>query len=119
MLMIILVCGGRHYNGPVGEKLEQLNDTRLIIEGGASGADYLAKQWAKLRGIHYAEVPALWDYYRKGAGPVRNSAMLLLRPDLCVAFPGGSGTADMVQKCINENIPIWRPCAPTTTMEHT
>ena len=64
----------------------------------APGADRLARRWAEKRGIHFAEVPALWDFYgRQAAGPLRNVAMAFLMPDLVVAFPGGSGTASMVQ----------------------
>lgn len=34
----------------------------------------------------------------EGAGPIRNSFMLALGPDLVLAFPGGRGTADMVRQ---------------------
>ena len=35
---------------------------------------------------------------RRGAGPVRNARMLVEKPDLVIAFPGGPGTADMVRR---------------------
>jgi len=35
--------------------------------------------------------------------------MLLLRPDYCLAMPGGSGTADMKQKASAAGVPVWEP----------
>lgn len=95
----VLVCGGRDYGeaDKVEEVLSAL-DPPLIIEGGASGADSLASLWATKNGVHVCTVNALWGFYGKQAGPIRNSAMLALKPDLVVAFPGGRGTADMVEQ---------------------
>ena len=105
--MRVLVTGGRDYKGDV-TCLSQI-DISILIHGDARGADTLAKQHAAIRGIHHAAVPALWDYYYRGAGFQRNSAMLLLQPDYCVAFPGGRGTASMVELCEKNNIPVWKP----------
>lgn len=107
--MIVLVCGGRDYNGDVS-CLSQLPMT-MLVHGGARGADTLADQWAKSNNIHRARVDALWDTRGKAAGMDRNAAMLLLRPDYCVAFPGGRGTEGMVSLCLSRNIPVWRPYA--------
>ncbi len=70
----------------------------MVIEGGARGADRLCRLWCREKGIHVATVEALWDFYDNGAGPIRNSAMLQLKPDIVLAFPGGNGTKDMVKK---------------------
>jgi len=91
----VLVCGGRDYTGDV-VCLSQI-DISILIHGDAKGADTLAKEYAVIRGIHHAAVPALWDYYYRGAGFQRNSAMLLLQPEYCVAFPGGKGTQMMIK----------------------
>jgi len=111
--VIVLVCGGRDYFGDIDEAMNLLHSQfpiELVIHGDAKGADRRGGMWAKNKGIHYAAVPALWDILgRKEAGPKRNSAMLLLKPQYCVAFPGGSGTADMIQKCEAVGIPVWRP----------
>lgn len=95
----VLVCGGRDFTDrqKVKEVLDSL-EPGIVVEGGATGADGIAHAWARLNGVHVASVSALWDHYRKPAGPIRNAAMLLLKPDLVVAFPGGRGTADMVRK---------------------
>lgn len=110
--MKLLVCGGREFNDfeKFKNAMRQLPFIpTMIINGDARGADSLATTWAKMNGIHYAIVPALWDNYHNSAGPLRNSAMLILKPDYCVALPGGTGTADMVKKCKVENIPVWEP----------
>lgn len=106
----VLVCGGRDYYGDV-ECLKQIPGVvDIVIHGGAKGADSRAGAWFESRGIHTAVVKALWDFYDKPAGRKRNVAMLLLRPDYCVAFPGGRGTADMVRrfKALDAG-PVWRP----------
>ena len=97
MAAVVLVTGGRKYNDPgqVDRYLTQLSP-RIIIEGGAEGADRLARAWAFQHGVHCATVEALWSHHGKSAGPRRNRAMAMLKPDVVLAFPGGAGTAGMV-----------------------
>jgi len=112
--MILLICGGRFFNDyeALCAAMRELPFVpEIIIEGGAKGADSLARSWASSNGVHWAEVPALWTNYYKAAGGLRNSAMLLLKPDYCLAMPGNSGTADMVAKCKDNNITVWGPYA--------
>lgn len=112
--MIILVCGGRHYHDyeAVKRALDSISGQGidLVIHGGASGADKLGRAWADENGIHHAEVPALWHRLgRREAGPKRNRAMLLLQPHMVVAFPGRSGTADMIRAAESAGVVVWRP----------
>lgn len=109
---LVLVTGGRKYG--LGEDDEgrrmrnhiyaTLNAIKehygeiMLICGGAPGLDAWAQQWANDMKIHCAVVKAIWNKLGNLAGPIRNSMMLKLRPDVCVAFPGGPGTADMVEK---------------------
>ena len=102
--MRVLVCGGRNYGNitRVAQTLDALarEGTLTIIEGGATGADQIARQWWR----HYSRgeiftVRADWKKNGKAAGPIRNQLMLdHYKPDIVVAFPGGSGTADMVRR---------------------
>ena len=105
--MRVLVCGGRDYSGDVS-CLSMLSIS-ILIHGGARGADLSADSWAKSHGIHCARVDALWDAFGKSAGFKRNSAMLLLQPQYCVAFPGGIGTRMMIELCKKNNIVVWEP----------
>jgi cysteine synthase len=67
-----------------------------VIHGAASGADTLADEWAKGKGIYVSAYPANWKLYGKSAGPIRNQQMMdTEHPDLVVAFSGGRGTAHM------------------------
>jgi hypothetical protein len=100
--MKILVCGGRAYAGKqrlflVLDRLHAERPITLVIQGGATGADALAGQWATRRGIPQKIYRAEWKLHGKAAGMIRNRQMLEEgHPDLVVAFPGGSGTANMV-----------------------
>lgn len=103
--MRVLVCGGRDYKDRevLFRTLSNIDayeyhiDT--IIEGGARGADMLAREWAIENRRGYITVEADWDRFGRQAGPVRNQQMLVqTRPELVVAFPGGKGTADMVER---------------------
>jgi hypothetical protein len=101
--MKLLVCGGRTFTDKrwlesVLNKISAVKDIDLLIHGGARGADKLAGEWAFAIGVRVKECRADWSKFGKAAGPMRNSEMLKLKPDLVVAFPGGKGTADMVRK---------------------
>lgn len=79
--MKILVTGGRDYSNKdklyaALDAVKKKTGISFVIQGGAKGADSIAKQWCKERGVHCIEVEALWDAYRKAAGPRRNAAML-------------------------------------------
>jgi hypothetical protein len=113
-MMALLVCGGRHYNNlerayiELDAALDYFKDM-IVIQGDATGADCLAKAWCAERGIHCASVPALWERRgRRFAGPLRNSAMLALKPHAILAFPGGSGTEDMIRQGEKAGIPVYR-----------
>lgn len=58
----------------------------LLIEGGAKGADALAKVcWAK-QGLHTRTYHADWDTWGKRAGIMRNLEMLDTQPETVLAF---------------------------------
>jgi len=108
----VLVCGGRKfkdYEFLCGE-LDRLHGEiwmSLVIEGGALGADRLARDWANARGIPVVTFDADWKKHGLTAGPVRNRKMLAEgKPGLVVAFPGGSGTADMIRVAKFAKVPV-------------
>ncbi len=109
--MIILVCGGRDYSDikRVVEVLDAFNHFVIerILEGGANGADMLARQWAMRRDVPLTTYIAEWRKYHKQAGARRNQQMLNQgKPQLIVAFPGGKGTADMVRRAQAALVPV-------------
>lgn len=108
--MKVLVCGGRNY-ADYDKVCTGLADAQItfLINGGASGADSLSTIWANENSIPYKVYPARWFKYGNSAGYKRNAEMLELHPDieLVVAFPGGTGTADMIRQAKKKQIPVW------------
>lgn len=102
--MRVLVCGGRGYADKrrVWEELDLLALKRgwlTIIEGGATGADRHARAWAAEHYHGLVTVKADWHLHGTAAGPIRNRVMLTKgKPDMGLSFPGGRGTADMVEQ---------------------
>ena len=97
----VIVCGGRDYDNEefVWKVLDCFHkDGLVIIQGGARGADSFARRWAEDHEVEYREFKADWNRYGKAAGPKRNTEMLGEDPYAVVAFPGGSGTANMVKQ---------------------
>lgn len=111
--MKFIVCGGRDYADQfkarsVLDAVHAKCGISLLIEGGANGADRLARDWAFSNGIQVATFHANWDYYKGYAGPLRNQAMADQRPDGLIAFPGGKGTAGMIKICEEMEIKIMK-----------
>lgn len=81
----------------------------LVVHGAARGADTIADTIAGSLGWPTEPHPAEWDRYATGAaGPIRNSAMVGLGADVCLAFPLGrsSGTYDCARKAARAGIPV-------------
>jgi hypothetical protein len=109
--MRVLVCGGRDFNDELAADLALdglfLPKGSVVIEGGARGADRLARNWAKLNGCHVQTFLADWQKDGRAAGPIRNQRMIDQgKPDLVIAFPGGRGTADMVRRAKTAGIKV-------------
>lgn len=130
--MRLLVCGGRHYNDHMRmwAHLDAIRAEHPDLTVGCGynpkdsrnqGADQLAYEWAKRRGIPGKCFPAHWDDleapgarvvtppyrgarpYNAAAGPQRNQRMFdLFKPTAAIAFPEdptGPGTANMIAIC--------------------
>lgn len=114
--MRVIVCGGRDFYDRmvVWAALDELrlrvpHDALILIQGGAEGADALARTWCTERKVPFINVPADWKKSGRAAGPIRNQRMIdEHHPDLVLAFPGGRGTADMVYRAENACIPVER-----------
>ena len=115
-LTFVLVTGGRDYADKLTVfdclvKLNEQFERLIVIHGDAQGADMLAHDVCKEVGIEQVRVPATWNKYIKAAGPIRNKLMLDLFPatDLIMAFPGGTGTANMKSQAEKLGIPVMTP----------
>ena len=102
IMNFVIVCGGRDYTNRTRliKVLDDLFEARdVLVSGGAEGADRLGEEWAWSRERPFIVVPARWKEHGKKAGPIRNKQMLLMwRPRLVIAFPGGKGTGNMVKQ---------------------
>lgn len=136
--MRVLVCGGREF-GDIDRELQHYEPDNwlvrkrekefgfvwnsldsyiarlyypniVIISGCAWGPDTIAIQWADTYGLEVEKYPADWKKYGKRAGFIRNKQMLDEgKPDLVVAFPGGKGTAMMVDIARKAGIEVIQP----------
>ncbi len=110
--MKVIVCGGRDFQSPaqVWQGLDRLHEATPItqlMQGGATGVDTFAKEWAvKHPGIQRFVCRADWDKHGRAAGPIRNARMLEWGPDAVVAFPGGRGTANMVKQATEAGVRV-------------
>lgn len=114
----VLVCGGRDYVDV--ESLRMVLDSihasgvtgpiTTLVQGGARGADRLAKDWARQQNVHCITVEPDYKRYGSTQAPImRNKAMLELPGypiDLVVAFSGGRGTARMIEFAQDAGVPI-------------
>lgn len=113
----VLVTGGRYYADrrtlvDVLDALHRERPVSLLIQGGARGADQLARQWAAARTVACQTYNAKWDDidapkaiiktgrngepYNARAGIDRNVDMLARgNPEVVVVFPGNRGTSHM------------------------
>ncbi|MES2730005.1 MAG: DUF2493 domain-containing protein [Pseudomonadota bacterium] len=92
------------------DKVHALRGITLIIEGGQTGCDTFAREWAESRGICCKTEEADWNRYGRAAGPRRNAEMLKKwQPHGVVAFPGGKGTRDMCKRAENAGLTPWKP----------
>jgi predicted Rossmann-fold nucleotide-binding protein len=112
--MRLIVCGGRAYadRDRVFAALDRVHGKRTIttlIHGDAPGADRLADEWAQWHAVRREPYPADWDKFGKVAGPERNQRMIDAGADGVVAFPGGTGTADLVRRAERAGISVWKP----------
>lgn len=95
----VIVTGGRDFdNKSLLNYVLNLFDISRLIQGGASGADKLALNYALLNDIPSKTFNADWEAHGKAAGPIRNGQMLKAYPRaLVLAFPGGKGTENCIK----------------------
>lgn len=125
--MRVLFTGGRNFLGwqlfnSVVDAIHVKINIDYVIEGGASGADTLARNWRINNNIDGVTCPADWDniehpdavpklgksgkWYDANAGFRRNAEMLAKhRPEMCIGFVAGPGTRDMMERAMAAGVP--------------
>jgi predicted Rossmann-fold nucleotide-binding protein len=116
-MKVVLITGGRDYDAweSVNRALTE-EDPDLVIQGGADGADSLASYWVRENAVMELRMPARWKKHGKFAGPKRNEAMVKMavmfdelgHDVMVVAFPGGRGTADCLERAERADLAIRR-----------
>lgn len=115
-MITVMVTGGRDYEGATArahvfrvlDGIHARDHIAVVLHGACGwnadvpstmtedqlrGADGLADEWARLRGVHSTREPAHWTTQGRGGGPRRNAKMVATKPHRVVIFPGGNGTA--------------------------
>jgi hypothetical protein len=109
--MRVHVCGGITFNDRdwLWAGLDLLNSKRPIteiIEGGATGADVRAGEWArKHEGVKWTIELIEWEKHSAGlkkgeenpARAIRDRKIAEMRPDVVLACPGGKEVTSMVE----------------------
>ena len=116
--LVIAAGGGRDLAWPHQRVAAELlarsggRPVHLVLHGGARGADAAIGLAAHQLGWSSLVMPAQWQRHGRAAGPIRNRELLeqaVTRAEahsspgyqasvLVVAFPGGAGTASLVQQ---------------------
>lgn len=108
--MRLIVCGGRNYNNNQELKslIDRFENIEIIIHGAATGADTLAGQIAREKGIEEISFPANWEKYGRAAGGIRNKQMLDEgKPDAILAVKGGRGTTNMINQALKAGVKVY------------
>lgn len=132
--MRVLVCGGRDFTDrfyvyswldklfapSYGDSAEAQpwwlpRPDLFLVLGGARGVDTHALDWAVVNWVRHVVYEAQWDKHGKAAGVIRNQQMLDEgKPEIVVAFPGGRGTEDMVNRAKKAGLCITLIPAPVS-----
>jgi hypothetical protein len=113
--MRVIICGSRWWTNAasidaVVRGLAADDPGVVIIEGGARGADTLAREAADRWYLNVEEYPAHWTEFGKAAGVIRNQKMLNTGVDLVIAFhpdiEHSKGTGDMVRRARKMGVPV-------------
>jgi YspA, cpYpsA-related SLOG family len=97
----VLVCGGKDYTDRVRiydalNRLHAEHHFSMLIIGDTPGAETMAEEWARDRGIPTQIYKADRERWGSDASAIRDELMLKEKP-LVIAFPGGEGTARTVR----------------------
>jgi aspartate aminotransferase-like enzyme len=110
----ILVSGSRYYKNyrkilSFLTRMKQKHSEVIVVEGGARGADTLARKACEKLNIKCKEYNANWEKYGRAAGPIRNQQMLDDNDDIEIVaifheeLNKSKGTKDMLKRARKAN----------------
>ena len=106
----LAVVGSRDFTDydRLSRAIASFPDVKVVISGGAKGADALAERAAEDLGLECEVFRADWKRYGRGAGPMRNT-MIVENSDAILAFllPGSRGTLDTLKKATKRGLRLW------------
>lgn len=109
-MTVAAVVGSRNFTDYLllAETLDAVPLSR-VVSGGARGADTMAIEYAKRKGIPYTEYPADWAVYGRAARFIRNKQIVDSGVDIVIAFWNGfsSGTADTINYANKQNKKVY------------
>lgn len=124
--MKILLCGDRFWTDresirlTLAEYAKKPGGPHVLIHGAARGADRIGGEIAAELGFDVVAVPAEWARYGRTAGPIRNSVMLAMQPDVVLAFHAdlgrSRGTKDTLMKAYKAGIPLHRVTGTSSSL---
>lgn len=115
-VMRLIIAGSRTIAG--AEALAAIDslappEVAAVICGGAAGVDAAGRAWAEARGIPVLDFPADWARYGRGAGPIRNAAMVGSADALLQVWDGRSrGSADVRRRAVAAGLPLFEHRIP-------
>ena len=111
-MVMLIVAGGRDFTDKkmFANAMYRFPDilTSEFVNGMCpTGADLLARDYARSRGRKVHEFPADWDQYDKAAGPRRNCAMAKFGSVLIAFWDGkSSGTKNMIMHALQNGCEV-------------
>lgn len=116
--MKVIIAGGRNLyvkHADITQAIVNSGfDVTEIVSGGATGVDECGEGYALFDDIPLTRFPAKWTIYGKTAGPTRNKGMAEYA-DALIAFPGGKGTANIVEQMRKLGKPVYKVTKPIET----
>lgn len=111
----IIVCGGRDFDHKpsIIKAFQGVPTGSTIVHGDCSGADRMAAKYAAWLGLTVEpHPPDKKEHGSPQAFHIRNQEMADLGADYLIAFPGGAGTANMIERAEKAGIPVRKIAKP-------
>lgn len=116
----VIVCGGRDFEDQLAviKAFMGMPAGTTIVHGECDGADRMAGEYAEWLGLPVEPHPP--DIKKHGsprAFHIRNQEMVDGGADYVIAFPGGSGTANLIERAEKAGIQVKKVAKPKVEKE--